>query len=70
MASRIVLHVVNEYGEHLSEMKFKVDYGNEKQVVVVVLQDPDIPLGRDIPFREALNDALAEEMAMQEGYDA
>jgi hypothetical protein len=70
MASRIVLHVVNEYGQHLSEAKFKVDYGDEKQIVVIVLRDPDVAHREGSPFREALNESMAEQLAMQEGYDA
>lgn len=69
MASRINVYVVNERGEHVSQMNLKVEYGGETQTVLIVLKDPDSDFEVH-PYREALNDCMTEQLAMQEGYDA
>lgn len=70
MASTIRVHVIDEHGNHLSQMQFNIDFGSETQDVVIVLSDPDSDCEHGKSYREALNDSMAEQLAMVEGYDA
>ena len=61
MGSVIDLKVVSGDGDELSEMRFTVDYGDEEQTVVVVLDNPDgIETSDSQHAFRSVNDMLVE----------
>lgn len=72
MSSTIDVTVLGEGGEHLSHMRFTVDYGNEEQLVTIVLDgdsDASDEVGKSFLDRdEMLIGSMGE--ASREGYDA
>jgi len=74
MASTIRLVIVDEHGDEISEMAFRIDYGNEEQRVIIVLDagadDDACEHDHSMTAREALDYSMAQQLAMSEGYDA
>lgn len=70
MSSTIKLSIMSEHGELLARQTMTVEYGNEAQDVIIILDDPSISRLPGLTAREALDDCMAQQLALIEGDDA
>jgi hypothetical protein len=70
MSSTITLSILTEHGELLTKQQLTVDYGDERQDVTIILDDPKMAALPIFSPRDALNDCMAQQLAMIEGDDA